>query len=197
MPKIIYLHGFLSSPQSYKARLTKSWLAENKSDWEFECPYLKNPKQAIAYFNAQMPDWAISRPFFIGSSLGGLWAHYIAEKIEVKVVLINPSVKPHERFADWVGQRFKNYYNNDEVELCQQDMAYLKACESNTLGNSSRYLVLLQTGDEVLDYSIAAEKYRNAQLIVEQGGDHAFKGYDKWLPKIVDFYEGLSLNSKY
>ncbi len=50
-----------------------------------------------------------------------------------------------------------------------------------------RYLVLLQTGDETLDYREAELKYKNSQCIIEQGGDHSFVGLERFIPKIMQF----------
>jgi len=53
---------------------------------------------------------------------------------------------------------------------------------------------MLQTGDEVLDYQQAVEKYRHCQLTIEQGGDHSFINYENALPKVASFFN-LSLIS--
>lgn len=47
---------------------------------------------------------------------------------------------------------------------------------------------MVQTGDEVLDYQQAVEKYRHCQLVIEQGGDHSFVNYENILPKIALFF---------
>jgi predicted esterase YcpF (UPF0227 family) len=47
---------------------------------------------------------------------------------------------------------------------------------------------MVQTGDEVLDYQEAVDKYFNCQIIVQQGGDHSFIDYSKMLPKIAMFF---------
>jgi predicted esterase YcpF (UPF0227 family) len=48
-------------------------------------------------------------------------------------------------------------------------------------------LVFVQTGDEVLDYQDAETRYTGSNVIVEQGGNHAFTGYGQKLNDIYKF----------
>ncbi|MDG2079035.1 MAG: YqiA/YcfP family alpha/beta fold hydrolase, partial [Pseudomonadales bacterium] len=50
-------------------------------------------------------------------------------------------------------------------------------------------MVLLQTGDETLDYREAADYYAGSVCHVEHGGDHSFRHFEKWLPAIAQFLE--------
>src|SRR5690606_41495391 len=52
-------------------------------------------------------------------------------------------------------------------------------------------LVLLQAGDEQLDYREAREYYRRQRMIVEQGGDHSFVDFPRYLPAVLEFLEIL------
>ena len=49
---------------------------------------------------------AKSRFAFIGSSLGGYFASYLAETYGGKAVLVNPAVKPFELFDEFMGPQF-------------------------------------------------------------------------------------------
>jgi hypothetical protein len=53
----------------------------------------------------------------------------------------------------------------------------------------NNYLVMVQTGDEVLDYQQAVEKYQYCRLLVQEGGDHSFIDFDKSLPTIFEFFQ--------
>ena len=46
---------------------------------------------------------------------------------------------------------------------------------------------MVQTGDEVLDYQQAVDKYHDCQLIVQSGGDHSFVNYQVMLPQMIKF----------
>ena len=50
-----------------------------------------------------------------------------------------------------------------------------------------RYFLLVQSGDEVLDYREAVAYYAGAWQYVQGGGDHAFQGFDAQIPAILRF----------
>ena len=53
--------------------------------------------------------------------------------------------------------------------------------------NPERYLVLLETGDELLDYREAVEKYAGAKQRVVQGGDHTLQSFPDHIPLVLEF----------
>ena len=48
-------------------------------------------------------------------------------------------------------------------------------------------MVMLQTGDEVLDYLLAEKKYSDAHLLIESGGDHSFQNFAQHCEKMYQF----------
>lgn len=187
LPKnILYIHGFNSSPLSIKAEQTRGYLARNFPEVRYYCPQvISNPRQAITQLESiinQFPDesWAI-----VGSSLGGYYAHYLASKYTCKAVLINPAVKPYELLIDYMGTQ-TNPYTEEVYQVEEAFIAALIDIESLKIVKN-HYMVMVQTGDEVLDYQQAVEKYEGCDLIVENGGDHSFVDYDKKLPRIIRF----------
>ena len=89
---ILYLHGFCSSPASWKARLLAKAIEGRGLDGRFFCPALSfEPNAAIA--QAEEIITTEDRPLtLVGSSLGGYYATYLAEKHDLRAVLINPAV---------------------------------------------------------------------------------------------------------
>ena len=128
--------------------------------------------------------------FLIGSSLGGYFANYLANKYQLHAVLINPAIKPFTLLEDYIGEQ-KNTYTNTIYQVTEQHMVDLKAIEQSAPSfddkQKNNYLIMVQTGDEVLDYQQAVDKYQHCRLIVEQGGDHSFIGFEEKLPIIADF----------
>jgi predicted esterase YcpF (UPF0227 family) len=122
----------------------------------------------------------------MGSSLGGYFSTYLAEKYQTKAVLINPAVKPFELMNDYLGDQV-NPYTQKRYQVKERHIAELKALEQENISKNN-YLVMVQTGDEVLDYQQAVEKYRHCKLVVEQGGDHSFINYENTLPNIALFF---------
>lgn len=186
---ILYLHGFNSSPQSMKAQLTKKYFCENFPDVQFFCPQLASSPEAII---EQLTSLITSDSdgeslwYFIGSSLGGYFSTYLSEKYNSKAVLINPAVKPFELLADYLGEQ-TNPYTGEVYAIEPHSIKTLESIEQKIISKNN-YLVMVQTGDEVLDYQEAVDKYFNCQIIVQQGGDHSFIDYSKMLPKIAMFF---------
>lgn len=190
MPTLLYIHGFLSSPKSAKAQVTHNWLQYHRPDWRFECPYLSShPLQARAALESLVEGLPDREIFLLGSSLGGFWATYLAEQRGLPAVLINPAVSPQQRFQELVGQPLKNYHTAEICTLTADDLAELEKCDTDHLHNPDLYWLLVQTGDETLDYRDAVSKYRGCRQTVEAGGSHTFDGYEGWLPEIAEFFE--------
>lgn len=123
---------------------------------------------------------------FVGSSLGGYYATYLAEKYSGTAVLINPSVKPFETLKAYLGEN-KFYFEDGCWEFDETHIQQLKYINVETITDAERYLVLLQTGDETLDYREAELKFKNSHCIVEQGGDHAFTDLERHISSIMQF----------
>jgi len=54
---------------------------------------------------------------------------------------------------------------------------------------NGEYLLLLQTGDDVLDYKDAVSKLPYAEMIIEEGGTHPFEGIERHFGRISKFFE--------
>jgi predicted esterase YcpF (UPF0227 family) len=189
MKTVIYIHGFLSSPASTKARQTEAWLREQRPDVSFQCPALSSYPKLARQTLLDCVQSCDHKPYLVGSSLGGFWSSFLIELgLAEKAVLVNPAVSPHTRFRQLVGETLKSYYSDDTFTLTGKDLDTLQECEKE-LNDPGRYWLLLQTGDEVLDYRMAQERYRGAKQLVEEGGDHSFQGFERWLPDIMDFFE--------
>lgn len=192
MPLLVYLHGFMGSSKSDKARLTREWITLHRpkqSIWVPDLPY--SPKQAIALIKAEINARLDSRTaersaVFIGSSLGGYYANYLAEEYGSKAVLINPSVYPFELLRNYLGVQ-RSPYTGESFELTQQHMQELKHLYVDNMSRPMLRRVLLQTGDETLDYCQAAEYFTLSDCHIEPGGDHRFIDYENHLPSIAQF----------
>ena len=186
--RILYIHGFNSSPLSMKTQLTQAFILKQGLDVEMHCPQLfSSPNAAINQLESIISANSCVNWCFIGSSLGGYFATYLAEKYQKKAVLINPAIKPYERLIDYLGEQ-KNPYTEEVYHVTNQHMTDLIALFQEKI-TKNLYMTMVQTGDEVLDYQQAVDKFHNCQLIVQQGGDHSFINYEEMLPKIMKFLE--------
>ncbi len=186
---LIYLHGFLSSPQSVKAQQTQKFVQQNRPDINLVIPELPNYPQQAADTIAQLIEQYSDRLLgFIGSSMGGFFSTYFAEQTGTKAVLINPAVRPFELLADYLGDHI-NPYTDKAFTLTQDHIHQLIGFDTPTVTRPDRYWALLQTGDETLDYRQAVDKYAHSKLTIEEGGDHSFQGYERFLSAILDFFD--------
>lgn len=183
---LIYIHGFNSSALSFKAGLVRSRMAALGRGAEFACPELDHhPKRAIVQIEALMAGAGSAFVALVGSSLGGYYATYLAEKHAVRAALINPAVRPYEGLRDRLGLQ-RNLYTGEEYEFTAQHLAELRALEVARI-TSARYLLLVTTGDEVLDYRLAVAKYSGCEQIVVDGGDHGFSNFADYLDVVLGF----------
>lgn len=182
---IVYLHGFNSSPASGKAKLLGEHLASIARAADYLCPALANsPREAIAQIEALASH---SSPVtLVGSSLGGFYATFLAEKHGWKAVLVNPAVHAHLLLRGALGPQ-KNWYTGETWELTEAHLTELAALDVPAITRPERYLLLAQTGDEVLDYRDAVAYYAGARHIIEAGGNHGFAGFERHIQTILDF----------
>jgi uncharacterized protein len=186
---IVYLHGFNSSPLSHKAQVMQRFMAERGLAHEYACPAL--PPLADEAISLVEQSFIRKNVCFIGSSLGGFYATYLAEKHGLKAVLINPAIDPHVGLRAYLGPQ-KNLHTGEPYELTE---AHLGQWEKRYVPRISpqRYLLIVETGDEVLDYRQAVERYAGAEQLVVQGGDHSLQSFPQHLPRILEFSRAASL----
>lgn len=184
---IVYLHGFNSSPASGKARQLGEHMARLGRQADYYCPALANsPCAAIAQVESELARRHPESVTLIGSSLGGFYATHLAEKHDWKAVLVNPAVHAHLLLRSALGPQ-TNWHSGEKWELTDAHLAELAALDIKRITRPERYLLLVQTGDEVLDYHDAVAYYAGASQIVEDGGDHGFAGFERHFQTILDF----------
>jgi predicted esterase YcpF (UPF0227 family) len=183
---LIYLHGFNSSPGSHKAQLLKCYMEERDLGDQCCCPALPHlPKRAIAVVEAEIAKHPREAITLVGSSLGGFYSTYLAERHDLHAVLINPAVYPHEDLRAYLGVQ-RNLHTHQLYELTEEHLRQWKKLYLPTV-RPQRYLLLEETGDEVLDYREAVQKYLGARQLVIDGGDHSLKSFPEHLPLILEF----------
>jgi predicted esterase YcpF (UPF0227 family) len=188
-PVILYLHGFTSGPQSAKAVALAGRMAARGLADRFVCPQLPaSPAAAIALAEGIIAE-KVSRgdtPSLVGSSLGGYYATFLAEKHGLKAVLVNPAVVDKLEPALFIGpQRF--LYTGEEFEFTQRHVDELRALEVPAITRPERYWLLVETGDETLDYRHAVARYAGARQTVLAGGDHSFTRWADYLDEVIGF----------
>lgn len=181
MAALLYIHGFLSSPQSFKAQQTQAWLAANHPEIAYYCPQLTPYPEQTRRELEQLVEALLPQPvYLLGSSLGGFWATWLAEKYNLRALLINPAVAPRKFMPRYLGQELKGYHTEERYWLTAAHVSEIEAVDV-PVGRPRNYWLLVQTGDETLDYRDAVKKYLGCKQTVEEGGDHAFQGFERYL----------------
>ena len=189
---ILYLHGFNSSPQSHKAQVLGRYLEQRGLAFGYVCPTLPPlAGDAIRSIERLIEPERQNSICFVGSSLGGYYATYLAEKYDVRAVLINPAIDPHIGLRAYLGQQ-KNLHTGEPYTLTEAHLQDWERLYVRTV-TPSRYLLLVETGDEVLDYRRAVARYAGAEQRVVPGGDHSLQSFEQHLPRIVEFARAAPL----
>ena len=189
---IIYLHGFNSSGNNEKVT------ALNR--------YLKTPVFAPSYPSNDI-DNAITivgdlietnrkedEPLMvIGSSMGGFIANYIGRKYNAKIVLINPALDIPSILSNYLGEN-TNFKTGETYNLTVEHIVKFETYKTADPYNELGTLVLLNKGDEVIDYQEAANFFNGAADVrIFVNGDHRFKNMDAALPLIEDYLKAIWL----
>jgi len=184
MSKILYIHGFASCGQGNKSQLLQSRFGVER----VIAPDLPpSPIDAIEMIEEILKSEPID--LLIGSSLGGFYATYIAEKHGMKAILINPSTQPWETLASYTGWQ-ERFCDEEVFEFKPIYLEQLKMLQ--TAPKQGKYLLLLQSEDEVLDYTKAQSLYNRHKIIVEYGGNHRFENLDEYISMIEKFLKNES-----
>lgn len=183
---LVYLHGFNSSPSSHKAQLLKAHMDKLGLGANYACPALPETAEAsIQTIEQLIAGQPRDRLTLLGSSLGGFYATWLAEKHGCRAVLINPAVRPHVGLKAYLGPQ-KNLHTGAPYELTPAHLAGWAALVTEHI-DPERYLLLLETGDEVLDWKEAAQKYEGARMVIRQGGDHSLQCFPEQIDRILRF----------
>jgi hypothetical protein len=184
---IVYLHGFRSSPQSFKARLLAQRMeALGRAD-EYACPQLPaSPRAAIALAAGIAAQTEPDRLTLIGSSLGGYYATYLAEQFGCRVVLLNPAVRPPRDLEKYVGVTTA-YHSDESFEFKREYIDELKMFAVERITRPERYFLVAATGDEVLDWREMVAHYPGARQLVIEGSDHGISEFERYADQVLAF----------
>lgn len=183
--RLVYLHGFRSSPASFKARLLAQAMADLGRADDFVCPQLPDaPAEAIRLIWQNIaPD---ARDVIVGSSLGGFYARAIAEACHCRAVLLNPALDAPRALAGQIGSHSR-WHGAGRVEWRHSDVEALAGIAARSLTRPERYLLIAATGDEVLDWRDMVAALPGVRAIVIEGSDHGLSDFAAHLPTVLSF----------
>ncbi len=183
---LLYLHGFRSSPASAKARLTHQRLLQlqgsGRSAVQWLCPQLPpSPRDAVELALDLVRQAAPRQLVLVGSSLGGFYATWLAERLDCRAALLNPAVNPARDLRAQIGELGSWHDPALRFEFTAAHVEELHAFELGSLQepvpHPQRYLAVIARDDEVLDWREMQARYLGAMLRVVDTGGHALQDY--------------------
>ena len=185
---IFYFHGFASSADSTKALVFQNFIKKRFPNVQLHVPNIDNSLEKSFVQLEDLVNKNSTNKLFMGSSLGGFYASYFAEKYNSKAVLINPASNPYRGMEMYLGKNI-NYSTNEEFYLTKEDLEVLEEKNVSSINNPSNYLVLVETGDEVIPFKYTLEFYKGCNFCVVNGGSHSFDSFQDKLEIIASFLE--------
>jgi uncharacterized protein len=194
--RLLYLHGFRSSPQSSKAKLMAATVrAANRrgAGMDWHCPQLPpSPAQAFELaWNFTRKD--VEQPLaIIGSSLGGFYAAALTERLTrvgqlARCVLLNPAVNPARDLAAKIGRQTNWHDEKTGFEFTREHVAQLGQIADDGFSRPQRYMTIIAKGDEVLDWREMSARYPAQNALLLEGGDHAISDFEMYADEVLAF----------
>jgi uncharacterized protein len=185
---LLYLHGFRSSPSSFKAQRLHAWLQAHRPDVRWWCPQLPpSPRQAIALAEQGIADWPRATMAVLGSSLGGFYATVLAERLGCPAVVLNPAVGPARDLAPHVGEQSAFHDPQRRFLFRPEYVDELSALTPGAITRPERYFAVIAKGDELLDWREMSARYAGASIRLLEGSDHALSDFDAHLGALLRF----------
>lgn len=184
---ILYLHGFRSSPQSMKARVMADRMAALGLAEQLVSPQLPaSPELAMALALSLVDGVPAHELAIVGSSLGGYYATWLAERFGCRAVLLNPAVVPLKDLDQHVGVTTQ-YHSDEPFEFKREYIDELRALAVDRITRPERYFLIAATGDEVLDYRDMVQHYAGARQHVIEGSDHGIAEFPEYVDAVLAF----------
>ena len=185
---ILYFHGFKSSSDSGKAQEFKKFIENKTSQTKIIIPDLKDDfkeahKQIEGLIEKNNPNI-----LYMGSSLGGYYALYFAQLYKTKSILINPAIPPLKDFEIHLGKN-ENYATGNKFTISKDDISYVRSLHHKKILEPKNNLILLESGDEILNYVESSSYFRGSYIDIFYGGNHSYTSIKEKFTKIKDFFD--------
>jgi len=183
---LLYLHGFRSSPASFKAQRLATWLAAHRPDVLWWCPQLPpSPAAAWALIQQGIRSWPHNSMAVVGSSLGGFYATAVAEAQGCPALLLNPAVDPARDLARHIGEQTAFHDPSERFYFREEFIHQFALLDPYPLHHPERHWALIAKGDEVLDWREMFSHHEGAQVTLLDGSDHAVSDFAQHMPALL------------
>ena len=190
---MLYLHGFRSSPASFKARMLCEHFHAHGLAQRWRCPQLPvSPKAALELAREQAHELMQScgesadSLTVVGSSLGGFYAITLAEELGSRAVAINPAVHAPRDLATQIGEH-THYHSDEPMTFKAEYVDELAEMAASQITHPERYLLIAATGDELLDWREMVAFMNGANQIIVPGSDHGLSDFEQYMSRVLEF----------
>lgn len=154
---------------------------------DFVCPQLPaSPRAAAQLIEAAARLEDPQRLALIGSSLGGYYATWLAERVGCRAALLNPAITPYDDLRNHVGTQ-PVFFSDQTIEVKLEHMDELRALDTPRITRPERYLLLAATGDQVIDWRTMAAKYAGCRQRIIDGSDHEISDFAAYIDQVLAF----------
>jgi predicted esterase YcpF (UPF0227 family) len=187
---LLYLHGFRSSPLSFKAQRMAAAVRERHPQVQWCCPQLPpSPREAAELLARTIAGWPPQAMAVVGSSLGGFYATWVAERTGCRAVLLNPAVDPARDLAGYVGVQTA-WHDPAQTFVVEPGFGdELRALQVGAISRPERYFAVIAKGDELLDWREMTGHYPGARIKLLEGSDHALSDFDRHIEDVLSFLQ--------
>ncbi len=187
---LLYLHGFRSSPQSTKARMTAARVATDHPGVTWWCPQLPpSPRDAMALIDRGIAGWPADRMAVVGSSLGGFYATAVAERLGCRAALLNPAIDPARDLSAHIGEQTAWHDPAERFFFRPEYIDELRALQPGPIARPEHYFAVIAKGDELLDWREMTARYPGAHIRLLEGSDHALSDFDQHIDAMLAFLD--------
>jgi predicted esterase YcpF (UPF0227 family) len=164
-------------------------LSTKDHSYEWYCPQLlASPKESLKMVVRRIDQAKVDRTVIVGSSLGGFYTNYLAEKYQCKGIVLNPAVYAARELEPHVGM-MTAYDSEEPFDFKAEYIDELRAIQVDSITDPERYFLIAAKGDELLDWKEMAAFYPGAKQLILEGSDHGISDYVNHLPAVIDFIE--------
>ena len=124
-----------------------------------------------------------------GSSLGGFYATWVAERTGCRAVVLNPAIDPARDLSRYIGEQTAWHDPAERFFFRPEYIDELRALQPGPITQPNRYLAVIAKGDELLDWREMTARYAGARVRLLEGSDHALSDFDQHIDEVMAFLE--------
>jgi uncharacterized protein len=184
---IIYIHGFNSNGNGSKSTELRVMFPDIEIySPSYDSSDFGSIEQMIDEIDIKIKDEP--NTLFIGCSLGGYLAQYLADRFNSKSILLNPCYEPQYFLSKMLGKNIM-YHNKKEYELTVSNISLLE--KYNIDKNNRKDIsisIFTNKDDNIIPYEGVLSYYDNRPVTVFEKGGHRFNNLKDIQENIIKRY---------